>query len=105
MRERAKRITLSNEVRKQVKHEQACRCMLCQSQFKETDLYIHHVKPVSQFKKGEGHIANKRENLCALCGSCHSYADHMALEKQVYLDEIIDMIPNVEYSLLKLNRG
>lgn len=99
MRERARRVPIPTEVRKQIKHEQGCKCLLCQMPFNEHDLFIHHVQPVSHHPKGRGEVANRRENLCALCSECHSYADHLAFEKNVYLNELIDMKQGVEYSL------
>lgn len=105
MGERAKRQPLSAEVRRRVKHDQGCRCLVCQVKLPEKDLFIHHIQPVSHHSKDSGQIANRRENLCALCGECHSWADHMALTKKVYLNEVMeiprftDMKPGIEYPI------
>jgi hypothetical protein len=93
----AERITVPTEMRKQIKHEQGCRCLVCGNIKKEQDLAIHHIQPVSHHSKGRGEVANRRENLCALCGDCHNWADHLALEKGVYLNELIDMNEGVYY--------
>lgn len=99
MKEKARRVPIPTETRFQIKHEQGCNCLVCGNHKKESDLFIHHVVPVSHHRRGEERSANRRENLCALCGECHSWADHMALEKGVYLNEIIDMRPGVSYPL------
>lgn len=98
MGERARRINVSTELRKQVKHEQGCICPLCQRRLDEHDLYVHHIVPVSHHKKNEGKHANRRENLVALCSPCHEYADRLAIEDNVYLHEVI-MLPSVEYAV------
>lgn len=99
MAERARRITVPTEIRQQIKHEQGCRCLACGVIFREQDLSIHHVQPVSHHRPDRMLEANRRENLCALCGGCHDWADHMALEKGVYLNELIDMEQGVDYRI------
>lgn len=97
MGERAKRVTVPVELRKQIKHEQGCRCGLCQAKFDEFDLFVHHIQPVAHHQKERGEEANRRENLIALCEPCHKYADKMAFEQNVYLNEIVDMREGVSY--------
>lgn len=99
MERRARRVSLSPEIRSRVKHEQGCRCFICKEQFEEHDLYIHHIQPVAHHRKGQGEYANRRENLVALCKPDHEWADSMALERGVYLNELIDMEEGIEYGL------
>lgn len=95
----AKRIKVERELREQVKHEQNCHCGFCQREYPTHDLYIHHIIPVAHHEPGEGDKANRRENLCALCSQCHSLADHYALEKHIYLPDLIEMKERMEYIL------
>lgn len=99
MKERAKRVTVPPEIRQQIKHEQGCKCGYCLQQFTEHDLYIHHIKPVSKHQKGEGEKANCRHNLVAVCSDCHSELDHLALKKDIYLTDLVEMIPGIDYVL------
>lgn len=99
MRERARRVNVPTELRREIKHEQGCRCAVCGGTFKEKDLYIHHIKPVCHFRKSEREKMNDRENLVALCYPDHEWADDMALNKNIYLNELIDLEMGVEVTL------
>lgn len=99
MRERAKRVPVSRELRQEIKHQQGCKCGYCHQQYDEHDLYIHHKIPVSFHKKGEGEHANRVDNLVAVCSECHSFLDHKALHEKVYFDDLIEMQIGVEYPL------
>lgn len=85
MKEWATRVRLPKEVREQVKEEQEYLCFICRKECEGHELFVHHKEPVSHHQPGEGAYANRRENLCALCGECHATADHMALERNKYL--------------------
>lgn len=92
-------------LRKQIKHEQGCKCGLCGELFKPKELNIHHIKPFSHHKKEELPQSSKRENLVALCSPCHSFADELALEHDIYLSEFpnnklryeVNMSEGIEY--------
>lgn len=99
MKERAKRVPVSRELRQQVKHEQGCKCGYCHQQYDEHSLYVHHIKPVSKHEKGEGEKANCRHNLVAVCESCHKELDYLALNKDIYLTDLVEMIPGIDYIL------
>jgi len=95
--ETAKRLTIPSEVKFQIKHEQECRCLVCNRKFKVNKLQIHHIKPVTHFYRGEERQAARRENLMAACKECHRKLDYMALHKEVYFTE---MVEGVEYGLI-----
>lgn len=99
MKEWAKRETIPQALKDQIKHEQNCTCALCFKPKPFKKLRIHHIKPVVHHKPDEGHIAAKRENLAAVCDPCHAYLDAMALEKRIYLPEVVEMQQNKEYEL------
>lgn len=97
--ETAKRLTIPSELKFNIKHEQRCRCLVCNHKFKVNQLQIHHIKPVTHFYRGEERQAAERENLCALCKSCHRTADHYAIHERIYLPELIEMRQDQEYIL------
>lgn len=99
MREWAKRITIPQALKDEIKHEQGCRCILCGKVKPFNKLQIHHKKPVCHFLPYESKLAAKRENLCAICTGCHPTADHYALTERVYIDELIEMREDEEYVL------
>lgn len=97
MKETAKRLTIPNEIKLEIKHSQGCRCALCNRKFKINQLQIHHIQPVVHFYQGEEEQAARRENLTAVCRPCHRQLDYYALEKSIYLPEVIEMIEHQEY--------
>lgn len=97
---KAKRVTLSVDTKKEIKHGQGCACGVCGQVLPEEKLEVHHIKPVCFFKKGEGELANQRSNLVALCHPCHEWADFMVLREGRYLNELIDLQINEESTVV-----
>lgn len=74
-------------IRQEVIDSQDGMCRVCGDHETELErsLHVHHIKPIREFKEGDTidwENANDKQNLCALCPSCHNKWEGMPVIAQ-----------------------